>query len=89
MYGVLAMELEELKLDTPAVYTIRIVGMLDEKWSDRLGGMSVTTTSDQDKQTTVTMLTGRLADQAALLGVLNTLYDYRYPLLSVECLSST
>jgi hypothetical protein len=83
------MELEELKLDTPAVYTIRIVGMLDEKWSDRLGGMSVTTTSDQDKQTTVTMLTGRLADQAALLGVLNTLYDYRYPLLSVECLSST
>ncbi len=83
------MELEELKLDTPAVYTIRIVGMLDEKWSARLGGMSVTTTSDQDKQTTVTMLTGRLADQAALLGVLNTLYDYRYPLLSVECLSST
>ncbi len=83
------MELEELKLDTTAVYTIRIVGMLDEKWSDRLGGMSVTTTSDQDKQTTVTMLTGRLADQAALLGVLNTLYDYRYPLLSVECLSST
>ena len=33
----------------------------------------------------VTILSGRLLDQAGLLGVLNTLYDLRLPLLSVEC----
>ena len=33
----------------------------------------------------VTTLTGQLMDQAALLGVLNTLYSYyQLPLLSVE-----
>jgi hypothetical protein len=31
-------------------------------------------------------LTGWLADQAALYGVLNTLYDYHYPLLYVQYL---
>jgi hypothetical protein len=32
----------------------------------------------------VTVLAGHLADQAALSGVLNTLYDLHLPLLSVE-----
>jgi hypothetical protein len=33
----------------------------------------------------VTELSGRLLDQAALLGVLRRLYDLRLPLLSVTC----
>ena len=32
----------------------------------------------------VTTLTGELVDQAALMGVLNSLYDMGYPLLKVE-----
>jgi hypothetical protein len=32
----------------------------------------------------VTTLTGELIDQAALMGVLNSLYDMGYPLLKVE-----
>jgi hypothetical protein len=59
-----------LTLDSPAVYVIRVSGILDEKWSDYLGG--------------ITILEGELIDQAALLGVLNALYDYHYPLISVE-----
>jgi hypothetical protein len=35
----------------------------------------------------VTVLTGEFRDQAALAGVLNTLYDLGLPLLSVECLT--
>lgn len=36
----------------------------------------------------VTILTGQLLDQAMLLGVLATLYNfYNLPLLSVECVS--
>ena len=32
----------------------------------------------------VTVLVGRLLDQAALAGMLKALYDQRYPILSVE-----
>jgi hypothetical protein len=32
----------------------------------------------------VTTLTGEVSDQAALMGVLSTLYDMGYPLLKVE-----
>jgi hypothetical protein len=54
-----------------------------ESWSDRLGGMRITTRQRKD-QTTVTTLTGRVRDQAELTGVLNTLYELHLPILSVE-----
>jgi len=74
---------EELKLETPATYRIRVQGHLDEGWTDRVGGM-VITRAYTDKKHPLTILVGRLADQAALSGVLNTLYDLRMPLLSTE-----
>ena len=76
---------ENPRLDTPAVYAIRVVGSLDASWSDRLGGLAITTVGDEEKPET--QLCGRLVDQAALLGVLNALYDHRFVLLSVESLS--
>ena len=33
-------------------------------------------------------LEGRLADQAALTGVMNTLYELHLPVLSVDCLEA-
>jgi hypothetical protein len=78
---------QELNFDKPARYRIRIKGILDQSWSGRLGGMSITT--EQEGEAPVTILSGRLLDQAALLGILNTLYDYYHaPLLSVEFLGS-
>ncbi|VGO16654.1 hypothetical protein PDESU_05245 [Pontiella desulfatans] len=35
-----------------------------------------------------TVLEGRLADQAALAGVLNTLYGLHMPVISADCLGS-
>jgi hypothetical protein len=35
----------------------------------------------------MTILTGEMVDQTALLGVLNTLYDLHLPIVSVEGLS--
>ena len=72
-----------LKLETPSTYRIRIQGRLDSTWSARLGGMAVTAEPSADRPA-VTVLAGHLADQAALSGVLNTLYDLHLPLLSVE-----
>lgn len=73
------------KIDQSARYCIRVVGELDPSWSERLGGLQISTFG-QDKESPVTTLTGALIDQAALFGVLKSLYDLRMPLLSVECL---
>ena len=75
--------LNGLKLDTPATYRIRVQGRLDKSWTDRLAGMSITTDPASDKPP-VTTLVGHLADQAALSGILNTLYELHLPLLLVE-----
>lgn len=77
---------EQLKLWTPATYRIKVQGQLDQSWSDRLAGMAITASSQGDEPP-VTVLEGWLPDQAALAGVLNTLYELHLPLLSVEILS--
>jgi hypothetical protein len=74
-------------MEYPAIYRIRVHGQLDSSWSARLGGMTVTTTGGMDTDET-TMLEGQLWDQAALTGILNTLYDMQLPLVSVECINS-
>ena len=51
-------------------------------WSDRLGGMDVTCTTT-DPGDPVTTLSGWLPDQAALLGVLNGVYNLGLATLSV------
>ena len=73
--------------DRPGKYRIRVQGFLNETWTERLGGMSITTSS-QGSQGQVTTLVGRLRDQAELSGVLNTLYEQHLTLLSVEFLGS-
>ena len=71
-----------MKLETSATYRIRVQGKLDESWFDRLGNMAITPEAVDDPA--VTILVGHLPDQAALSGVLNTLYEMHLPLLSVE-----
>ncbi len=71
----------------PAMYRIRVRGQLDSSWSERMGGMTVTTSGGRDIDETTT-LEGQLLDQAALTGIINTLYDLQLPLISVECIDS-
>ena len=71
----------------PATYRVRVIGHLDATWSDRLEGMSLSESRLADGEA-VTILEGRLADQAALSGVLDTLYHLRLPVLSVDCLEN-
>ncbi|MCY4726840.1 hypothetical protein NYO98_11180 [Nocardioides sp. STR2] len=62
-----------------AAYAIRVEGHLDDHWSDRLGGLAVTRHDDG-----TTTLSGRLADQSQLYGVLSGLRDLGATLLSLE-----
>ena len=72
-------------MDSPATYRISVGWRIDAGWSERLGGMTVTTTEGRDSPDTTT-IEGRLPDQAALTGLMNTLYELHLPILSVEYL---
>ncbi|MCB0197652.1 MAG: hypothetical protein KDJ65_37250 [Anaerolineae bacterium] len=75
--------------DGPGIYAIHIAGRLDTSWIDRLGGLTIVTIEeDEEGKQPETVLKGCLPDQASLLGVLNTLYNQRYPLLFVRYLNS-
>ncbi len=74
-----------LTLADSVAYCIRVQGKLDERWSEYLG-MHVEV-EHTEEQHPVTKLTGHVADQAALFGLLDSLYSFGFPLLSVECLS--
>ena len=78
---------DDLRFDGPAVYRIRIRGRIPAHWSNRLEGMIVAVDTPGARPP-VTTLEGELGDQASLVGVLNTLYELRLPVLSVECLGS-
>ena len=69
--------------DRPGNYRIRFEGYLDKKWSESLGGMSLTTGKTGDHKP-VSVLEGPIRDQAELVGVLNALYERHLTLLSVE-----
>ena len=64
--------------DAPAVYTFRIAGHLDDRWSPRFGDLTVTREPDG-----TTSLTGVVADQAALHGLLAGIRDLGVTLISV------
>jgi hypothetical protein len=65
----------------PAMYVILVQGALESAWSERLSGMAITIHATPDGPRTT--LAGVLVDQAALQGVLKTLYDLGLPVLSV------
>jgi hypothetical protein len=74
---------DELEFGGPASYRVIIQGVLQPKWTDRLGGLVVTRTTPSGSGMKTT-LTGWLHDQAELNGVLNTLYGLHLPILKVE-----
>lgn len=62
----------------PIVYRIRIKGQLGPEWTDWFEGLTVTLDDNGD-----TLLTGPVADQAALHGLLKRIRDLGIPLISV------
>ena len=69
--------------DCPVIYQITVQGYLDESRSDWFDGMAIEPQVDADGKS-VTKLTGKVVDQAALHGLLRKLYDLGLSLLSTK-----
>jgi len=65
--------------DQSMVYQIRLKGCLSSKWSKWFDGLTITQ-GDNDE----TLITGSVADQAALHGLLKQVRDLGIPLISVN-----
>ena len=61
------------------VYQLRVKGHLDSRWRDGFDGLVITLEDNGDA-----LLTGPVADQAALYGLLKKLRDLGLPLLAVN-----
>jgi hypothetical protein len=61
------------------VYEIRLKGHLDDRWAEWFGGLTIRLEEEGD-----TILSGPVADQAALHGLLKKVRDLGLPLLSVN-----
>ena len=66
------------KDNSPTVYQIKMQGQLDESWSGWFSGMTITFDDD------TTTLTGAIADQSALRGILTKLWDLNLDLISMN-----
>jgi hypothetical protein len=64
--------------DQPVIYQVRIKGHLSHQWTDWFEGLTI---AQEDNGETI--LTGLMADQATLHGVLRKVRDLGTPLISV------
>ena len=72
----------QLKSDKSGFYHIKVQGALSTGWSENLGGLNIVVKSEQG--VSYTLIEGELLDQAALMGVIDSLYNLGFPLLMVE-----
>ncbi len=72
-------------MDKTVSYRIRVLGEVEAAWSDRLDSMEIAIDRSREGEP-VTTLVGPLPDQAALSGVLETLYELHLRVLEVTCL---
>jgi hypothetical protein len=87
---------QHLSVDQPATYRITVQGWVSKGWEDWFGGLRVAhlefvqydqpESSSPSTPVEVTILTGQVEDQAALLGTLQRLYTFGLPILSLELL---
>ncbi len=70
-----------------SLYRLRMDGYLDESFLDFVDEATLSVTTEPGHGA-VTELTCWLRDEATLVGLINTLYDFGLRILSVECLSA-
>jgi hypothetical protein len=70
-------------IDDATAYEIRVRGHIDPRWSDWFSGLTIQTDFTPDGGP-ITTLTGDVADQSALAGILVQISDMNLALVSVN-----
>ena len=78
----------EYNFTRPAIYKIVTQGKIDDKLADRMLTLQVNVEKGEGQKYYSTLI-GKINDQAALSGILNTLYDMHITVISVNMLSET
>ena len=76
-----------ISADNSELYEIKISGILDQHWQPWFEGLTLTTDACYDDGQGCTLITGPLADQPALHGILERIRDLNLTLISVRRLS--
>ncbi len=76
-------EPSRLRMDQPATYTIRVQGWLGERWMTLLDTAELHTEANR-RYGKVTTIVNRMVDQAALHGLLRSLYGMGMPVMMVR-----
>lgn len=75
-------------MDTPAIFRIRVQGTPSHEWVEAMCGHIALTTAETTNGVQ-TEVVGEMADQAALLGLINAFYNYGYAVICVERMDMT
>jgi hypothetical protein len=65
-------------------YRIDVSGKLDKNLSDIFGGLSISHKIEDNR--TISYLEGEIIDQSELVGIINTLHNMRFNILSLKIL---
>ena len=77
---------KQVNFKKEAIYKIVVDGTLNENYSDSLRGMQIQVIRKEGRRPFTTLI-GEIRDQAALSGILNSLYDMQFTVISVNMLS--
>jgi len=72
-----------INFSSSANFKIEVCGIIDKGMSDYFGGLTISHHITPD-QVQISCLEGLVLDQAALIGILNALYDMRFTILKLE-----
>lgn len=81
-----SIDTSNFSFSSAARYRIKILGELSSDYAARLGGMKIKVNKQLNAKP-ITTLEGELRDQAALSGILNSLYQFHLTILSVKIIT--
>lgn len=74
-------------MDQAAQFEIQVEGTISNRWAEWFHGLNIE--SRQEGSQMVTILTGSIPDQSALLGMLQTIHNIGLMILSVKRTSNS
>jgi len=77
---------KDINFKKKAIYKIVVDGVLSEDYSNRFTDMQIKVIREMEQRPSSTLI-GEIKDQSDLSGILNSLYDMQFTVISVNMLS--